>query len=110
MTAYREPAIGRLALYLTRLPGQFLAEGCTVVVEIDGYRYARTWGNHLFELVPGNHQVNVWFEYMGTSNRASAWVPVQAGCDTFARYETAFFVFMPGKLIMLGQQPFPGRP
>ena len=56
---YRQTAIGRLALSLTKLPGQFLAEGCTVVVDIDGYPYRRTWGNHLFELMPGTHQVSV---------------------------------------------------
>ena len=109
MTAYREPAVGRLALYITKLPGQFLAEGCTVFVEIDGNRFPRTWGNHLFELVAGNHQVNVWFEYMLTknANRASAWIPIYAGYDTFAKYETAFLVFSPGRLFVLGQQPFP---
>lgn len=109
MTAYRAPATGRLALYVTKMPGQFLAEGCTVFVEIDGVRHPRTWGNHLFELAPGNHQVNVWFEYMLTkfANRASAWIPIHAGYDTFAKYETAMFVFSAGKLAVLGQQPFP---
>ena len=63
----------------------------------------------MFELVPGNHLVNVWFEYMltSTANRATCWIPIYAGYDTFARYQTAFFVYSAGSLIVLGQQPFP---
>lgn len=100
---------GRLAIALERQPGQFLADGCTVVVDVDGYRYPRTWGNHLLELVPGNHQISVWFEYMLTrnANRATAVVPIYAGYDTFVRYRTATFVFSSGSLVVVGQQPFP---
>jgi hypothetical protein len=102
---------GRLALSLTTQPGQFLADGCTVFVEIDGQPWPRTFGNHLFDLAPGNHQVRVRYEYMLTKNGSPAAivVPIWAGYDTFVRYQTGFFVFSAGTMQVLGQQPFPAR-
>jgi hypothetical protein len=102
--------MGRLALSLTTRPGQFLADGCAVVVAIDGQSCYRPWGNHLFELAPGNHHVHVHFEYISkNTNAAELVVPIWAGYDTFVRYQTATFIFSSGSLSVLGQQPFPAR-
>ena len=101
-----------MAISLEKQFGQFLLYGSYASIEIDGYIQKRLFGQHVFDLAPGNHAVRVWYEYMLTSqaNLAAAWVPIYAGHDTFVRYETAIIVYSSGTLVLQGHQPFPPMP
>ena len=49
---------------LSFFPLAFFLFACTPVVEINGEKHKRNWGNHKFELVPGSYTIKIYFPYI----------------------------------------------
>jgi hypothetical protein len=77
-------------------------------VSIDGAQPVRVpWGDSYFPAAPGQHRVNVWFNYLffGACGRAELMVFVPPAGLLPVRYKApTWFVFSPGTLVVEGAE------
>ncbi len=79
-------------------PLAFLLFMCTPRIEIDGREYKKYWGTHFFEVLPGRHQVTVFFPYLlaRRCGENSITVNTEPGKVTRVKY------YMPPWMLMKG--------
>ncbi len=45
-------------------PLAFLLYFVTPVIEINGKKYSKKWGEYFFELLPGSYNIKIYFKYL----------------------------------------------
>ena len=56
-----------LEIKLGFFPLAFFLFACTPVIEINGEKNQRSWGSHIFEVNSGQHNIKIYFPYLGMS-------------------------------------------
>lgn len=73
---------------------------CTPRIEIDGDVHVRPWGEHAFDLPPGEHVVTIYFRYFLKRRccENSVKVVLRAGETARIKYFAPPWVFMKGRM------------
>jgi hypothetical protein len=74
-------------------------------VTIDGHRQELPWGEHFFPLEPGNHQLQVSYQYLRGSRAGKASTQVEIAPDqvihaSYRAPKSVLVAFLPGKLTL----------
>ena len=78
---------------------QFILNGVTPSISIDGVVAPRRWGWSAWLLQPGYHEIVVWFPYLGmSSGKARMQILLQEGETKALQYSAPFLVMMAGSL------------
>jgi hypothetical protein len=74
-----------------------------LTIEVDGQAVAGGWKDRFVPTAPGDHQLNVYFWYLGRKRccEASATVQVPEGAAAAMRYKAPQLMFSPGRLEQL---------
>ena len=98
------PAPGQASIVVrTKIfPLAFLLYFFKTVVTVDGTSWELKWGESVFPVAPGAHEVQVASKYIwGLIGKNSVQVQVAAGQTVTVAYRSPFLVFMPGKIKVL---------
>ncbi len=73
-------------------------------VTIDGSTSVLKWGDHLFVVAPGTHDVKVSFRYLFSQRQGEAALTVEvvANKTTTVLYRSPFLVFLGGSMKVVG--------
>lgn len=90
---------GTLVIQASHNPLQFFLWFVKPKVVIDDEALSGSWGEQSFDVAAGNHDVQVFFPYLGRkSGHSRVTVGVQTGSVTKLKYDAPFVVTMPGTL------------
>ena len=97
--SYQQPWSG-IQVVTSFFPLSFFLYACTPRIVIDGEINMRPWGSHSFQLTPGMHHVEIYFQYffMSKCGYAQAAVVVQPNCVHNLVYEMGILMFLPGTI------------
>ena len=91
---------GTLVINASHNPLQFFLLFLKPKIVIDGQTSTGSWGEQSFDVAEGNHDVEVYFPYLGRkSGQSRAAVTVQAAAVTKLKYAAPFVITMSGSLI-----------
>ena len=89
-----------LEIKLGFFPLAFYLFACTPVIEIDGEKNQRSWGSHYFEVTPGQHNIKIYFPYIGMSECGAneVTIDVQEGAKRKVSYYMWPWMFAKGSI------------
>ncbi len=81
------------------MTGAFLTALCTARYSIDGGpEVLCAWGDNLLYVPPGQHNLRVWYNYIGPTNRGETVLTTSEERPTFVVYTTRWNIFLKGKM------------
>jgi hypothetical protein len=93
------PGQGTVVVRTKTFPLAFLLLFFKTIVTLDGTPWELPWGESVFPVAPGVHEVHVAFKYFfGPVGANSLQVQVAAGQTVTVAYRSPFLVFMKGKI------------
>lgn len=78
----------------------FILFMCTPVIEINGEKNRRPWGNHFFDLAPGDYVVKIYFPYLFMSECGANQLKVSVAEGNVKKisYRAPLILLMAGKI------------
>jgi hypothetical protein len=90
------------------MTGAWLTSMCTARYSLDfGPEILCAWGDNMLQVPPGQHNIRVWYNYLGPTNRGETVFTASDARPTFVVYTTRWNIFLKGKMEVDGMMVAP---
>jgi hypothetical protein len=90
----------RIQITVTHSSLDFFYALCTPTIVIDGVKYNKRWGTHLFDVSPGSHHISISYPWLFSPEcgKNSVNFPLSSGEIKKIHYCAGLIRFVPGKI------------
>jgi Protein of unknown function (DUF2510) len=90
------------------MTGAWLTSFCTARYSLDyGPEVLCQWGDNMLQVPPGQHNIRVWYNYIGPTNRGETVFTATDERPTLVVYTTRWNIFVKGKMEVDGMMVAP---